>query len=95
MDYKGGRNGARGPAYASFDLRAGYVFRLGGVRTLNVFLDMFNGTNEPNFASPINVTANTGNINSSDRRLTPTFLNLTSLVNGVTRTLQLNLRLGF
>ena len=58
-------------------------------------MDVFNATNEPNFANPINVTANTGNVNSSDRRLTPTFLNLTNLVNGVTRTFQLNLRLGF
>ena len=95
VDYKGGRNGARGPAYASFDFRAGYVFRLGGTRTLNAFVDIFNASNEPNFANPINVTANTGNVSSSDRRLTPTFLNLTNLVNGVTRTFQLNLRLGF
>ena len=95
VDYKGGRNGARGPAYASFDFRAGYVFRLGGTRTLNAFVDVFNASNEPNFANPINVTANTGNVNVSDRRLTPTFLNLTNLVNGVTRTFQLNVRLGF
>jgi hypothetical protein len=95
VDYEGGRNGARGPAYASLDFRAGYVFRLPGGRTLNAFVDMFNATNEPNFASPVNVTANTGNVNASDRRLAPTFLNLTSLVNGVTRTFQLNMRLGF
>jgi hypothetical protein len=54
---------------------------------------MFNGTNEPNFANPTNF--NTGGAVSSDRRLAPTFLNLTSLVNGVTRTFQLNARLGF
>ena len=83
------------PGLRVVDVRAGYVFRLPGGRTLDAFVDMFNATNEPNFANPINVTANTGNVNSSDRRLTPTFLNLTSLVNGVTRTFQLNMRLGF
>ncbi len=93
VDYRGGRNGGRGPAYASFDVRAGYVFRLPGGRTLNAFIDMFNGTNEPNFANPTNFNA--GGAVSSDRRLTPTFLNRTSLVNGVTRTFQLNARLGF
>jgi Carboxypeptidase regulatory-like domain/TonB-dependent Receptor Plug Domain len=93
IDYKGGRNGGRGPAYASFDVRAGYVFRLPGGRTLNAFVDMFNSSNEPNFANPTNFNA--GGVVSSDRRLTPTFLNLTSLVNGVTRTFQLNARLGF
>ncbi len=93
IDYKGGRNGGRGPAYASFDVRAGYAFRLPGARTLNLFVDMFNASNEPNFASPTNFTS--GGINASDQRLGPTFLNLTSLVNGVTRTFQLNARLGF
>jgi hypothetical protein len=93
VDYKGGRNGGRGPAYASLDIRAGYVFGLPGGRTLNAFVDMFNGSNEPNFANPTNFNAS--GVVSSDRRLTPTFLNLTSLVNGVTRTFQLNMRLGF
>ncbi len=54
---------------------------------------MFNGSNESNFANPTN--NNAGGVVSSDRRLAPTFLNLTSLVNGVTRTFQLNMRLGF
>ncbi len=93
IEYEGGRNGARGPAFASFDVRAGYVFRLPGGRTLNAFVDMFNGSNEPNFANPTNF--NSGGAVSSDRRLAPTFLNLTSLVNGVARTFQLNMRLGF
>lgn len=84
IDYKGGRNGARGPNYASLDLRAGYVVRLVGGRTLNLFVDAFNATNEPNFASP-----------PGDRRLAATFLNFNSLVNGVARTFQLNARLGF
>lgn len=84
IDYKGGRNGARGPAYASLDFRAGYAFRLAGGRTLNAFVDIFNATNEPNFSNP-----------SGDRRATATFLNLTGLVNGVARTFQLNVRYGF
>lgn len=84
VDYKGGRNGGRGPGYASLDVRAGYVFRFAGGRTLNVFADAFNATNEPNFANP-----------PVDRRATATFLNLNSLTNGVARTFQLNARLGF
>jgi hypothetical protein len=89
VDYRGGRNGARGPNYASLDLRMGYVFRFAGGRTLNAFVDVFNATNEPNFASPINSGT------ASDRRLAATFLRYTTLVNGVTRTFQLNLRYGF
>lgn len=84
VDYKGGRNGARGPSYVSLDLRAGYAFRLAGGRTLNAFVDIFNLTNEANFANP-----------GSDRRATATFLRYTGLVNGVTRTFQLNVRFGF
>jgi hypothetical protein len=93
VDYKGGRNGARGPSYASLDLRMGYVFRFEGSRTLNLFVDVFNTTNEPNFANPINFNTNTAN--ASDQRLTATFLRYTTLVNGVTRTFQLNMRYGF
>jgi hypothetical protein len=90
VDYKGGRNGARGPNYQRLDLRAGYRFRLGGGRTFDAFLDLFNVTNEPNFASPI--TANT----SSDRRVPASFLVLTQVVDGSpTRTAQLNFRYGF
>ena len=84
VDYKGGRNGARGPSYVSLDLRAGYAFRLAGGRTLNAFVDIFNLTNEANFANP-----------GRDRRATATFLRYTGLVNGVTRTFQLNVRFGF
>lgn len=84
VDYKGGRNGGRGPGYASLDVRAGYVIRMAGGRTLNLFVDAFNATNEPNFANP-----------QVDRRAAATFLNLTTLTNGVARTFQLNARLGF
>jgi hypothetical protein len=96
VDYKGGRNGARGPNYQRLDLRLGYRFRLPGGRTLDAFLDLFNATNEPNFANPINVTTNTNNVNASDRRLASTFLKLTqTLDESPTRTAQLNLRFGF
>ena len=90
VDYKGGRNGTRGPNYQRVDLRAGYRFRLAGGRTLDAFLDVFNTTNEPNFANPI--AAN----NRSDRRVPATFLRLTSTLNeSPTRTAQINLRYGF
>lgn len=84
VDYKGGRNGGRGPGYASLDMRAGYVIRMAGGRTLNLFVDAFNATNEANFANP-----------PTDQRAAATFLNLTTLTNGVARTFQLNARLGF
>jgi hypothetical protein len=85
VEYKGGRNGARGPNFQRLDFRAGYRFRLGAGRTLDAFLDVFNATNEPNFAAP-----------SGDRRLAATFLRLTSTIDeSPTRTAQLNLRYGF
>jgi hypothetical protein len=84
VDYKGGRNGARGPNFQRVDLRAGYRIRLGGGRTLDAFLDVFNLTNEPNFASP-----------TGDRR-SPNFLQITSTIDeSPTRTAQLNFRYGF
>lgn len=90
VDYDGGRNGARGPNYMGFDFRAGYQFRLPGGQTLNAFVDVFNATNEPNFARPLNSGS------ASDRRLGATFLRLRSIENGgPTRTAQLNLRYGF
>jgi Carboxypeptidase regulatory-like domain/TonB-dependent Receptor Plug Domain len=89
VDYKGGRNGGRGPSYASLDVRAGYVIRMAGGRTLNLFVDAFNATNEPNFANPTN------NGGQADQRIAASFMNLTTLTNGVARTFQLNARLGF
>ena len=91
VDYKGGRNGAYGPAYARSTC-AWVSVPLRGGRALNAFVDVFNATNEPNFANPINFNTNTAN--ASDLRLAPTFLKLTNLVNGVTRTFQLN-KCGF
>ena len=96
IDYKGGRNGARGPNYQRLDFRAGYRIRLAGGRTLDAFLDVFNLTNEPNFANPINVNTNTNNVNSADRRLAATFLRVTqTLDESPTRTAQINVRYGF
>ena len=84
MDYEGGRNGARGPSFLNLDLRAGYRFRFNGDDTLDAFVDVFNLTNEPNFANP-----------SGDQRV-GNFLLLTTIFNGgPTRTAQLNLRYGF
>jgi hypothetical protein len=85
VDYKGGRNGARGPSYQRFDLRAGYRFRLAGGRTVDAFLDVFNLTNKANFATP-----------AGDRRVASSFLLLTETNDESTpRTAQLNLRFGF
>ncbi|HEX6164219.1 MAG TPA: TonB-dependent receptor [Vicinamibacterales bacterium] len=85
VEYEGGRAGGRGPGYAQFDLRAGYRIRLGGARTLDAFLDVFNVTNRANFANP-----------STDQRLPATFLRLRDVSDeGPTRTAQLNFRLGF
>ena len=85
VEYKGGRAGGRGPGYAQFDLRAGYRIRLGGGRTLDAFLDIFNLTNRANFANP-----------SVDQRQPATFLRLLDVSDeGPTRTAQLNLRYGF
>ena len=84
-DYQGGRNGGRGPNYQRLDFRAGYRFRLGNGRTFDAFLDLFNATNEPNFALP-----------GSDRRLTATYLLISSTIDeSPTRTAQLNFRFGF
>jgi Carboxypeptidase regulatory-like domain len=89
VEYKGGRNGARGPGFMQLDLRGGYRAKLGGHRTLDVFVDVFNVTNHTNFANFTN--------NATDRRNSADFLRLTSLVatSGLPRQAQLGLRLGF
>lgn len=85
VDYKGGRGGGRGPGYAQIDLRAGYRLRIGGDRTLDLFLDVFNLANRANYANP-----------ATDQRLPATFLRLLTVSDaGPTRTAQLNFRLGF
>ena len=71
--------------YIHHDLRAGYRLQLGGARTLDLFLDMFNLTNRANFANP-----------AVDQRLPATFLRLLDVSDeGPTRTAQLNIRFGF
>jgi hypothetical protein len=84
VENDGGRNGARGPTYAQLDLRAGYRLRPGGGRTLDLFAEIFNITNEPNFANP------TGDLRSAS------FLSVGSLLGGgIPRQFQAGLRLGF
>jgi hypothetical protein len=61
---------------------------LGRQQTLDLFLDMFNITNRPNFQNP------TTSAGISDRRLT-NFLLLRELEDGVTRTAQFNVRYAF
>ena len=95
VEYKGGRNGARGHNYQRLDFRAGYRIRLGSGRTLDAFLDVFNVTNEPNFANPLVNVANTA-INATDLRVTGSFLTRTATIDeSPTRTAQINVRFGF
>jgi hypothetical protein len=85
VEYEGGRAGGRGPGYAQVDLRGGYRLQLGGRRTLDLFLDVFNLANRANFANP-----------SVDQRLPATFLRLLDVSDeGPTRTAQINIRYGF
>jgi hypothetical protein len=84
VENKGGINGARGPGYKTFDMRAGYAIRLQNRRSLDLFVESFNLTNEPNFTNP-----------SGDRRLS-SFLQLQSLTGGgFPRAIQVGARLGF
>jgi hypothetical protein len=79
----GGFRGARGPDSFLLNIRGGYRFKLGGGRTLQAHVDVFNVTNRANFNNP-----------NGDRRDTATFLILRSVVNP-TRTAQLNLKYSF
>jgi hypothetical protein len=84
VENKGGRNGARGPSYSELDLRVGYRLHLSTLRTLDLFTEIFNVTNEPNFNNP-----------SGDMR-SASFLTVGSLFGGgIPRQLQLGARLGF
>jgi hypothetical protein len=86
VESRGGRNGATGPDYFQIDVRAGWRARMGGTRTLEVFLDIFNITDRANWNNP-----------SGDRRLTATFLQLTTLRggSGFPRQAALGLRYAF
>jgi hypothetical protein len=71
VESKGGRNGAVGPDYFQIDMRVGWRGRLPKNDTLELFFDIFNITNRTNWNNP-----------SGDRRLTATFLQLTTLRGG-------------
>jgi hypothetical protein len=84
VENAGGRNGAYGPGSAQVDLRAGYKLRPAQGRSLEFFFEMFNVTNEPNFANP-----------GGDQRL-GTFLVPTALAGGgFPRQFQIGARYGF
>ena len=88
IDYAGGRNGGRGPGYQRLDVRGGYRFRFNDGQSLDLFVDVFNAFDTPNF--------NTPGASNVDRRLTATFLRITSTSNESTpRTAQINVRFGF
>jgi hypothetical protein len=88
VEYKGGRSGGRNPEYIQTDLRAGYRIQLGGGRTLDAFLDVFNLTNRANFAGL--------GANQQDQRQPASFLRLLDVSDeGPTRTAQINVRYGF
>jgi hypothetical protein len=81
----GGRNGAYGPGTTQVDIRSGYKMRLSGVQTVDFFFEVFNVTNEANFANP-----------SGDVRSGATFLVPTALAGGgFPRQFQIGARYGF
>jgi hypothetical protein len=73
VENTGGRNGAYGPGFAQLDMRAGYRLRPSAGRTLDLFLEVFNMTNEANFLNP------TGDMRSAN------FLIPTALLGGGSR----------
>ena len=83
VENEGGFRGVRGPNQFLTSLRARYAFKLGGGRSLQAWVDVFNVTNRANFNNP-----------STDRRDAATFLILRSVVNP-TRTAQVNFRYSF
>jgi hypothetical protein len=84
IDNRGGRNGATGPDLLEFDVRVAQEFRLGETQRLQLFGEIFNLTDRPNFVSP-----------NADRRLS-NFLVLTTLRRGATsRTGQIGIRWSF
>jgi hypothetical protein len=83
VENQDGMRGARGPGLFLLNARARYAFKLGGGRSLQAWVDVFNLTDRANFNTP-----------SGDRRSAATFLILRSVVNP-TRTAQLNVRYSF
>jgi hypothetical protein len=83
VENAGGRNGAYGPGLMQIDIRAGYRLRPGQGRSVDLFFEAFNVTNEANFANP-----------TGDQRLT--FLVPYSLAGGgFPRQFQIGARFGF
>ena len=84
VENDGGRNGAYGPGLFQMDVRAGYRFHMAQARTVDLFFEVFNVTNEANFANP-----------TGDQRL-GTFLVPTALAGGgFPRQFQIGARFGF
>jgi hypothetical protein len=84
VENNGGRNGARGPSFFQATCRLGYRFKLGGLRTAELFAECFNVSNRANFANP------TGD------RFSTNFLRLTALRAGANpRTAQFGARFAF
>ncbi|PYR77136.1 MAG: hypothetical protein DMF86_10170, partial [Acidobacteria bacterium] len=50
--FRSERNGARGPRFFELDMRFGYRFGLSNHRRLEIAADVFNLTNDTNFANP-------------------------------------------
>lgn len=84
VENKGGRNGAHGPGFLQIDLRAGYRMRPRQGRTLDLFAEAFNLTNEPNFANP-----------SGDQRLSTFLVPVALAGGGFPRQFQIGARFGF
>jgi hypothetical protein len=83
VENAGGRNGAYGPGLVQIDVRAGYRLRPRQGRSLDLFFEVFNVTNEANFANP-----------SGDQR--QSFLIAQSLAGGgFPRQFQIGARFGF
>lgn len=85
VEHDGGRNGARGPGFQQFDMRIGYRLRLRGIRTLDIFGEIFNVMNRANFDNP------SGDLRSGAQFLVPTTLR----GGGFPRQFQLGARFGF
>ena len=84
LENEGGQGGAIGPAFAQLDMRLSYRLRLRGAKSIDVGMDVFNATNEPNFSNP-----------SGDQRL-PTFLVPNTLLSGgIPRQVQVSVRFTF
>jgi hypothetical protein len=84
VENKGGRNGAYGPGFLQIDLRAGYRMRPRQARTLDLFAEVFNLTDEPNFANP-----------SGDQRLATFLVPVALAGGGFPRQFQVGARFGF